>query len=82
MMLLLADLVNFRHRRSSVLELNLDPRQPAKTEKPIIAQFDTCLCTFHSNRIHYNVLPLQAAEPFSNSSKVPPIPRLHPKNPA
>lgn len=72
MLLLLADLVDFRHRRLCVLELNLDPRQPTKMEKPIIAQFDACLCAFHSNRIHHDSLPLQVAELFSNSSKVPP----------
>jgi hypothetical protein len=57
MLFLLADLVDFRHRRPGVFDLNLDPGEPAKMDKPVIAQFDTCLSTVNTKRIHSPVLP-------------------------
>jgi hypothetical protein len=57
MVLLLADLVHFRHRRPGVLDLDLDSGQPAKMDKATILQLHTCLSALNSNRIHSHVLP-------------------------
>ena len=71
MLFLLADLVDFRHRGPSVLDLNVDPGQPAQMEKPAITHFNAELCLVCSDRIHHHVSsPEHAAEPFSRSSKV------------
>ena len=55
MLFLLADLVDFRHRGPSILDLNVDPGQPAQMEKPAITHFNAVLCLVCSDRIHHHV---------------------------
>ncbi|BAS16407.1 hypothetical protein AHiyo8_47100 [Arthrobacter sp. Hiyo8] len=50
MLLLLAELVDFRHGCPRILNLNGDPAPPAQMEKTVDAQIDTGLFTVRSIR--------------------------------
>lgn len=74
MLLLLAKLIDFRHGRTGVVNLNGDPGRPAQVQKSVGPQDDTGLFTVRCFRYHDHVLPRAAADLFGNAQKVPQLP--------